>query len=213
MKDLFTVSACAGLILVSAVTAPAAPLTYSEAVSGDLVGLGSQPVLLFDVGVNTISGSAFTSLASTDADAFDFSIPLGTQLTSATFSSTLTLLTGTPWGIGPGFELYQGLSFANHISTFQNERESVLPNPGFAAYLTDGLLWGPSLPLGPGLYRVGPDAWSGGDNNSYASWDYTLSFTVESTEVEAPVPEPATLLLFSAGLAGVAGRRWRRQRR
>lgn len=68
--------------------------------------------------------------------------------------------------------------------------------------------WSQGGVLGAGLYRVsnGPYAYTN-PTYAYTSWDY--SFTFADTTLTAPVPEPASALLWAAGAAGLLA--WRRR--
>src|SRR5262245_7493528 len=108
ISTLVRVGGVAALVLVPAARAAASPLTYNEAVSGDLAWHASgDAVLNLDVGINTISGHMFTDSIGQDWDSFAFSIPSGAQLTgiSVTYASTWT--PGT-FHAELDYELHQG---------------------------------------------------------------------------------------------------------
>ena len=69
-------------------------------------------------------------------------------------------------------------------------------------------LWSQNGTLDAGLYRVsnGPYAYTN-PTYAYTSWDYQL--TLAGTTLTAPVPEPGSVVLMAAGLAGLLA--WRRR--
>ena len=88
-------AALIGVVLMIGI-AHAVPVTYSEAVHGDL-GETSNPatgVGTFDSGVNTVQGQTRFGIAGRDFDSFRFTIPAGLTLTqiSFTFATTFQVL-------------------------------------------------------------------------------------------------------------------------
>src|SRR5688572_24973154 len=74
----------------------AVPLSYSEALAGDLTF--RSPAFLLDVGRNTIAGTTHFDVNSpgrprfdTDFDSFAFSVPTGLQLAGISFSFATTV--------------------------------------------------------------------------------------------------------------------------
>src|SRR5450759_5666832 len=91
-RTLLTLSV---LMVFGSSAAYATPISYSEAVSGDLPGFLPAPtVFAFDLGVNTISGT-FDSSGPSNIDSFAFSVPLGTLLTAVEYSTATTTVGGT----------------------------------------------------------------------------------------------------------------------
>ena len=91
---------CLLAIVLLPLRAFATPITYIEAISGDLfVDSNPGPVLVpgttfnFDLGVNTISGSStnISFLLLQDRDGFVFTIPTGAELSNLTIDYTVAL--------------------------------------------------------------------------------------------------------------------------
>ena len=189
-----------------------APITYAEAVSGDL-GLDFPASLLtFDVGVNTVSGSVFNDFSGiSDRDAFAFTIPTGAQLTNLSYSWNVgsTPVTGAAnvtyirWLLDVGNADPNGLSPLGD-AILDAPLLCGAPTPFCSGYASTNpiTLFPTILPLGSGTYSV-LNVGIGGNWSS----DYTMRFTVTST---SPVPEPSTLTLLSVGLVAGVGRLRRR---
>ena len=197
------VGGVAALVLAPAAQAAASPLTFNEAVSGDLAqNLPMANPFNLDLGVNTISGAMFGDDFGRDFDSWAFTVPAGMQLTNLSLAISSTINPGTAhaemdYGFNPG-------------NVFDNT-----PSLGFATFdmmgSGPGSVWSAALPLGAGVYGISYiSAGYGGFNPGFYS-NYTWSLTVEGIGGNAPaVPEPASLALVGTGLlAGV--RRWRRR--
>ena len=175
--------------------AQAAPLTYDEALSGDLGNAFPASEFRLDIGDNTVAGSTFyRSSGDFDFDTFAIVIPVGTRLTDVVYSFQATLLPGTAVGASE-YILDEG----NADVTF----------PYLAAY--DVILTGPTavhpfdggLPVGSGTFVVQHYSLGASGNGFDADYDWT--FTVEPEAI----PEPASFVLIGVGLAGA----WVRRRR
>ena len=189
------------LLLTTFVSAgTAAPITYSEAVSGDLgSSLPASTVFALDAGVNTVSGTfAFTLTGGLERDSFAVSVPVGMELTGISLAFTTTLA-GTTTIAEMSFILDDG----NVIPSF--------PFPGFDNIDVLGTspvnVFTSALPVGTGTYGIFHNG--GQIFGTGFTADYTWSMTVAPT----PVPEPASLVLLGSGLCGVLVRRYRQQRR
>ena len=188
----------------------AEPITYSEAVHGDLGQLTSPgyppapTIFTLDVGVNTFSGTLGQggTVDDVDFDSIAFAVPTGTQLTTVAYSVSATFL--PPNYAAEAIILLSPSIFlpGSHLSEVR--LLSSLDDPELS-----GTAFTNVLPLGPGGYGIA----NVGLANADGSWayDYRWSLTVESGEPPPPVPEPATWLLMATGATAIL--RKRRNRR
>lgn len=161
---------------VVSVTAYAAPVSYDEAVDGDLPVLSSLKVFNFDVGVNTITGE-FGDLAPPDIDSFGFVVPAGRQVISV----QVELADVQPDIDFSSWDLYSGST--DSTGTFLEDLTSLSPG---SADLS-------AVPLGPGSYAVVHDEYVFSNNGARSS--YVFTFNV--------IPEPATAVMGGFGLVGL----------
>lgn len=175
--------------------AMASVVNYDEAISGDLPFGPQTPLMIFDVGINTISGSMWYSGNSGnfqyDRDSIRFTIPSGTRIDSVFLTidniqlSNINLL-----------EILGYISCGLCNSTI-DQRVDLLDPP------TDPILWysGDSdFPAGTHEFSVTlTPEFIGGSSPAEASWDYGIAIHV------APIPLPGAIWLFASGIAFLLG--------
>ena len=177
----------AALIAMGSVSA--APITYSESISGDLPTFAIAPIGGLDIGLNTIQGRtcfiADESCQWGDFDSFRFTLSPGLFVQSISLDFTTTLLPGSSWA-RTGFELRE---FEPDLLLESDDFNVLGPTGSAAAF--GGVL--PLIDSGQfaieqrSLARTGPGWFT----------DYTWSIQV------ARVPEPSTLALLVLSLAGL----------
>ncbi len=226
----------AALVAITTFTNPttAAVINYDEAVSGDLAVTSPTAMAIthfnFDVGINKVSGSqgfADSQNNILDFDSFFFTIPASGRLTSVTFHHSLTQLSSTracrcrtnPDNRYSVLAIYGIYDVGRITPIARPETVTILSGNIFPIVPTQ--LSGPislfqpnpiglQLPLGPGKYQFGHIGL--GSTQNTATWDYSLSFDVQSTKApeEQRVPEPKPIWLLAFGLVG--GTLWMRRR-
>ncbi len=174
-------------------SAQAVPISYTE--PPDLDNNVSTPTALgaLDVGVNTVTGgincSGFDCTVGDDNDAFGVTLPAGLKITSVTLDVS-------------NFAANNREGRAREFTAFPVDF-----NTGFAA---DGLLNLFSGDAGgPGSLVFQAFASFIQSGSASASYNYVWSITVSSVQT-GQVPEPGTLMLFGAALAGLG---WARRRK
>lgn len=181
--------------LLAVETAVAAPIVYSEAVSGDL---DFQSVGTLDAGVNTVQGRfCLGTDCLTDAlDGFLFTLPTGLALDESRFTFTSApILTSSASTV---FQLRAG--------------SAILASSGTIGLMTGASLslFDAALPLTTmGEYTLfhALANW-GGTQGGSLNVDYTWTLNVSGAQTPGgQVPVPGTLALFGIGLAGLAFRR------
>jgi hypothetical protein len=177
----FTLAAIVAFFALT-VSTFAAPILYSEAVSGDLPASGNPlPTFTLDAGVNTISGTTGFDGDVADFDSFAFIVPTGLQVVIAnvTLTDFIGDLPAASWYLNSG----SPAAFEGNSLEFIE-----VDSPGTQNFTT--------TPLAPDTYNL--TAWVlGGVGYS----NFTFTFTVI-------VPEPTSLALL--GFAGLALARRRR---
>jgi len=177
----------AALIAMGSVSA--APITYSEAVSGDLPTFAIAPMGALDTGLNTIQGrTCFTADGSCqwgDFDSFRFTLSPGLVVQSISLDFTTTLLPGSSWA-RTGFELRD---VDANVLLDSDDFNVLGPTGSVPAF--GGVL---SL-IDSGQFAIEQRSLA----RTGAGWfaDYTWSLQV------AQVPEPSTLALLVLTLFGL----------
>ncbi|MCB1702440.1 MAG: hypothetical protein H6985_04885 [Pseudomonadales bacterium] len=177
------------LSLAISTTVQAAPVSYNEAVDGDLSSSGGSPQFSLDVGSNTVSGTTFwTSDGSLDRDGFGLIVPDGMSMLAITYAWEIVSVEAGSLLIQSGRYLGGdcstcGSDWANVYSTYSGP---LGPDTSPKSLFTS------ALPLGPGTYTFG-DGFGG--QAPYGTWDYTFTFEV------AAIPLPASAWLFASALA------------
>jgi hypothetical protein len=206
--------AAAGFAVIT-VPAVATPLNYNEAVSGDLPGGAPFPVLPLDVGVNIVTGTSdfdapSPGSISSDFDDFEFTVPTGTQLVAFDFASNVTSVSGSPtW-----MRIESFIDTGDGSTALACEENYVVNEPAFSpACLVppsspDGT-FATAMPLDAGTYLLFMGQFAA-SNFSVTDFSYNWTLTVADIN-DTTVPEPFTLSLFGAGLAGAAAMRRRKK--
>jgi hypothetical protein len=196
----FSVRRCTLLgALTHALCTPASnavPLSYDEAVSGDLPSeFAPSPIVFhFDVGTNSVRGRIIEGPFGSDFDSFAFSIPTAAQLTEISYDFATTALGTTLTLAQQSIGLFEGNASPSALLASEPGVSLLGASPVSLFYAV--------LPLNAGLYQFVDGAHGFLEGESWLA-AYQLSFNVGS--VPAPVtgvPEPGTLALFGLGLAG-----------
>ena len=188
-RSLVVLLTCA-LIFVVTFTgkATSATLSYDESVSGDISPFRpNDPLFVFDIGLNTITGSASRSPSgSSDFDNFGFIVPQASVLTSITYEfwNVVTEVSG----LGTQYGFYEGSVINSVFAQIVGPEFDTSPVSLSVA----------SLPFTSGTYNTN-QAFTFTSGAGAGSWDYTLTFEVQA------VPIPATAWLFTSGLFALIG--------
>jgi hypothetical protein len=168
-------------LVYSEYLATAAPLNYSETISGDLPNLNPLPIFAFGVGLNTISGRLGSDLSGTDFDSFAFVVPVGMRLIASRveMNDVQGDITHAFWRLHSGSAAYiTGPLLAAYDP----------PSPGIAEL---------KAPLNPGLYNISNLGFGVFTTGSIASTaNYVFTFTL--------APEPSAFVLAATSLFAIS---------
>lgn len=176
---------------------------YNEGVSGDLSNSGLTPTAVtLTVGANQVTGTT-GNVGGVDRDYFTFTLPAGWRL------DAVTVMAGTTTG---GSASFIGVAAGNQVTT--------VPTAGTAVGLLGWTLYSTEM-IGSDLLpqMAVPDLGSTGFTpplgaGTYSFWiqetaqgavNYNFNFAVSA------VPEPTSLALWAAGLAGLVALQKRRR--
>lgn len=166
-------------------------ITYSEAIDGDLE---YQNIGVLALGLNTITGTAFSNTEGANADkpvfdqdVFLFNIPSGIQLTGIKFE----------WSTN----YTNNISYPSANWVYEIQAQPYFNNMKYrlsTSILGDGSTGDISiLPIGEGEFYMG-------QGSSITTGDkFTTSYTLSLTAVQTPIP--SSIFLFGWGLFSLAG--------
>ena len=197
---ILSIAAAACVAAFTPASAWAVPISFDEAVSGDLPDSNPAEFSL-GVGENTFAGTA-SFVADrrvgfvTDFDNFFFNLAPGQRLVDARIEVTEIANSSAP-GVSR-FDIFLGLNIPPlGLELTRSPRIDLTT----AAVPTTASIPGSTLPLGPRrlLSTIGVNFSSGTPGPVNFSFDYRISLSVAATSI----PEPSAVLLFGLGLAGL----------
>ena len=185
---------CAVVFLAcgSAATAKADPITFTITA----VGSGS-------LGANAFTNASFTIAAVADTSAVrPGPVPGVFEIPNSLVTVSVAGLPTATFTIPINVVDNQGLSRAGFGAPTLGTGLLTVNNPAFATY-------GLTAPIGP---LAGTPFFSPGVAFATTGGNFTLTAVTGATFQASPVPEPATMVLLSSGLAGVAAAVRRRRK-